>query len=86
VLVGPQREDSDPMTLFNVDPPTQRRQLYCGCIAADTAMRAQFGLGDLADRCAVRFPGLVGKRGSTEVSLEPSVCRDERTAVSPVSR
>lgn len=83
VLVSPQREDSDPMTVFNVEPVTQRRQLYCGCIAADDAMRAQFGLADMADRCAVRFQGLAGKRGTTEVSLYPAVCRDERTAVAP---
>jgi hypothetical protein len=83
VLVGPEREDSDPMTLFNVDPGTQRRQLYCGCIAADDAMRTQFGLAEMADRCAVRFPGLPGKRGTGEVTLDPAVCRDERTAVSP---
>jgi NTE family protein len=83
VLVGPQREDSDPITLFNVEPATQRRQLYCGCIAADDAMRTQFGLADMADRCAVRFRGLAGRRGTTEVSLETAVCRDERTAVSP---
>jgi hypothetical protein len=83
VLLGPQREDADPMTIFNVEPATQRRQLFCGCIAADDAMRAQFGLADMADRCAARFPGLVGKRGTTEVRLAPTVCRDERTAVSP---
>ena len=83
VLVGPQREDSDPITLFNVEPATQRRQLYCGCIAADDAMRAQFGLPDMAGRCAVRFKGPAGKRGTTEIGLDPSVCRDERTAVSP---
>jgi NTE family protein len=83
VLVGPQREDSDPITLFNVQPATQRRQLYCGCIAADDAMRAQFGLPDMADRCAVRFPGLSGKRDATEVKLDAAVCRDERTAVAP---
>jgi hypothetical protein len=83
VLVAPQREDSDPITLFNVEPATQRRQLYCGCMAADDAMRAQFGLAGMAERCAARFPGLAGKRGTTEVGLEPAVCRDERTAVSP---
>jgi len=83
VLVGPQREDSDPMTIFNVEPATQRRQLFCGCIAADDAMRAQFALPQMADRCAVRFPGLSGTRGTTEVDLVPAVCRDERTAVSP---
>jgi hypothetical protein len=83
VLVGPQREDSDPITLFNIEPATQRRQLFCGCVAADHAMRAQFGLADMADRCAARFPGLAGKRSATEITLEPAVCRDERTAVSP---
>jgi hypothetical protein len=83
VLVAPQREDSDPITLFNVEPATQRRQLYCGCIAADDAMRAQFGLAGMKDRCAARFPGLSGKRGTTDISLEPAICRDERTAVSP---
>jgi hypothetical protein len=83
VLVAPQREDSDPITLFNVEPATQRRQLYCGCIAADDAMRAQFGLAGMPDRCAARFPGLAGKRGTTDLSLEPAICRDERTAVAP---
>jgi hypothetical protein len=83
VLVGPQREDADPMTIFNVEPATQRRQLFCGCIAADDAMRAQFGLADMGDRCAARFSGLAGKRGTTEVRLAPTACRDERTAVSP---
>jgi hypothetical protein len=86
VLVGPQREDSDPMTIFNVQPATQRRQLFCGCIAADDAMQAQFALPEMADRCASRFRGLAGTRGATEVDLVPAVCRDERTAVSPVPR
>jgi hypothetical protein len=86
VLIGPQREDADPMTIFNVDPATQRRQLFCGCSAADDAMRTQFGLAGMADRCAARFPGLAGRRGEAEVSLEPAVCREERTAVSPPAR
>jgi len=84
VLVGPQREDSDPVSLFNIEPATQRRQLYCGCIAADDAMQTQFGLAGMGERCAGRFRGLAtGKRRTTEVSLETAVCRDERTAVSP---
>jgi hypothetical protein len=83
VLVAPQREDADPMSIFNLEAATQRRQLYCGCIGADAAMRSQFGLGDLTERCAVRFTELAGKRGTTEVTLEPAVCRDERTAVAP---
>jgi predicted acylesterase/phospholipase RssA len=83
VLVGPQREDSDPMTIFNVEPATQRRQLFCGCIAADDAMQEQFGLTPMAERCGERFSGLSGTRGTAEVNLVPAVCRDERTAVSP---
>jgi predicted acylesterase/phospholipase RssA len=86
VLVGPQREDSDPMTVFNLEPAVQRRQLFCGCIAADDAMRAQFGLIDMADRCAARFAGVAGKHVTTKDRLEPEVCRDERTAVSPAPR
>ena len=83
VLVGPQREDADPMTIFNIEPATQRRQLFCGCIAADDAMQTQFGLASMAGRCAARFPGPARERGTTEVRFEPAVCRDERTAVSP---
>jgi hypothetical protein len=86
VLVGPQREDSDPMTIFNVEPATQRRQLFCGCIAADDAMQAQFALPEMADRCAARFPGLSGTRGTIDDNFVPAVCRDERTAVSPAPR
>jgi hypothetical protein len=81
VLIGPQREDSDPMTIFNVQPATQRRQLFCGCIAADDAMQVQFGLTEMADLCSSRFPGLSGTEGTTEVGFDSAVCRDERTAV-----
>lgn len=83
VLVAPEREDADPMTIFNLEPATQRRQLYCGCIAADDAMQMQFGAAHMADRCGERFPGLADQRGTVEVSLGPTVCRDERTAVAP---
>jgi predicted acylesterase/phospholipase RssA len=82
-LIAPQREDSDPMSIFDVEPATQRRQLFCGCIAADEAMQTQFGLPGMAARCEERFPGLVGKRYATETRLDPAACRDERTAVSP---
>jgi hypothetical protein len=86
VLVGPEREDADPMTIFNVEPATQRRQLYCGCIAADDAMRTQVGLVGMADRCVARFTGRAARRAESEVSLDPAICRDERTAVSPRTR
>lgn len=80
VIVAPQREDADPLTIFNLDPATQRRQLFCGCIAADEAMTDRFGLTNMADQCIARFPGL-RERDEAEVSLAPAVCRDEHTAV-----
>jgi hypothetical protein len=83
VLVGPQREDADPTAIFNLDPATQRRQLFCGCIAADQAIRAQYGLASMADHCAGRFPGLAGRRDTDEIVLSAEICHDERTAVSP---
>jgi len=86
VLVAPQREDADPTTIFAVDPATQRRQLFCGCVAADEVMGAQFGLATMADRCAARFPGLAEKRDAAGMALAPAICRDERTAVSPSPR
>ncbi len=81
-LVAPQREDADPMSLFDVRPATQRRQMFCGCIAADDTMRKSYGLASMADRCSTRFPGLSGPRDETEIALEPALCRDERTSVS----
>lgn len=83
VLVAPQREDADPLTIFDIEPAKQRRQLFCGCIAADDAMRLQFGLADMADRCTTRFRGLAGKRASTEVDLQAAACTDERTGAWP---
>ena len=71
------------MTIFTVDPATQRRQLFCGCVAADEAMGTRFGLATMADRCAARFPGQADRRDATDVILAPAICRDERTAVSP---
>jgi predicted acylesterase/phospholipase RssA len=72
-LIAPQREDADPSTIFEVDPETIRRQLYCGCAAADEAMRTRFAAPAMLERCEDRFA-----RGVDPASL---VCRDERTAV-----
>jgi hypothetical protein len=77
-LVAPQREDTDPMSLFDVQPATQRRQLFCGCIAADDAMQRRFGLASEAAQCRARFRGLAGPRDAAEVELDPELCRDER--------
>lgn len=81
VIVAPQREDSDPMTIFSLDPPTQRRQLFCGCISANAAMGAQFGLVDMANECAARFPFLAGEDRATDVRFMAAACRDEHTTV-----
>jgi len=80
VLISPEREDADPMTIFNVEPAVQRRQLYCGCVASDDAMRTQFGLAAMQDRCAARFSGLDGQRGSIGAGLDPAVCRSASTS------
>jgi hypothetical protein len=87
-LIAPQREDTDPMSIFDVQPATQRRQLFCGCIAADDALRQRFGLASEAGQCRTRFRGLADRRGTTEVELDPALCRDERIfgADAPLSR
>jgi hypothetical protein len=77
-LIAPQREDADPMSLFDVQPATQRRQLFCGCIAADDAITRRFGLPSHAAECSSRFRGLASPRATTEVELDPALCRDER--------
>jgi hypothetical protein len=71
-IIAPQREDSDPMTIFKVEPETMRRQLYCGCVAADDIMQTQFGLATLADRCAVRFPAMTPIDGVND--WPPGIC------------
>jgi hypothetical protein len=85
VLVAPQREDSDPITIFDLEPATQRRQLFCGCVAANEAMRAKFEAPDMTDGCIARFVGTVGEREAMDAVLAPAICRDERTAVAPSS-
>ena len=77
-LIAPQREDTDPMSMFDVQPATQRRQMFCGCIAADDALQRRFGLTSEAAQCRARFRGLAGPRDATEVELDPALCRDER--------
>ena len=77
-LISPQRPNSDPLSIFDVDPETQRRQMFCGCIAADEVMQARFGLAQLGERCATRFPALPAQRRHTETAaLTPAICRDE---------
>ncbi len=79
-LVAPQREDADPAKIFDANPETISRQLYCGCIAADAAMQRDFGLAPLANRCSERFPRPTATRDARARVWQTTVCRD-RTAV-----
>jgi predicted acylesterase/phospholipase RssA len=82
-LVAPEREDADSAHLFDVTPQIRRRELYCGCVAADALMQARYGQASMADRCSARFPALQDTRRRHEtVPVEPAMCRDERTGVS----
>jgi predicted acylesterase/phospholipase RssA len=74
-LIAPQREESDPMSIFDVSVQTQRRELFCGCIAADALMQTQYGLESRADSCVARFPNVPAKRRQTiAVPLDAAVC------------
>ncbi len=85
-LIAPDREDADPTRLLDVAPQVQRREIYCGCIAADALMQTRYGQASMADRCGARFaaPPDVRRRRAA-APLEPAMCRDERTAVAPVA-
>ena len=77
-VISPQRPNSDPLSIFDVDPQLQRRRMFCGCIAADSVMQTQFGLARLSELCATRFPAVPAKRRHTETTaLTPAICRDE---------
>ena len=77
-VISPQRPNSNPLSIFDVDPATQRRQMFCGCIAADDVMQTQFGLASQSERCATRFPAVRAKRRHSETTaLMPAICRDE---------
>jgi hypothetical protein len=83
-LIAPQREESDPMRIFDVAPETQRREMFCGCIAADTLMQRQYGQASMADRCGARFPALSpARRRGAPAPLTPAVCRVEQRATPP---
>ncbi len=76
-VISPQSVNSDPLSIFDVDPATQRRQMFCGCIAADDVMQTHFGLASLGERCATRFPAVPAKRRHSEAAaLTPAICHD----------
>jgi len=80
-VIAPQLTNADPLSIFDVDPATQRRQMFCGCIAADDVMQTQFGLARLSERCATRFPALPEKRRHAEAAaLTPAFCSAEPAA------
>ena len=77
-VVSPRRRNPDPLSIFNVDAPTQRLQMFCGCIAADEVMQTHFGLASLGEACATRFPAVRATRRHAETAaLTPAMCRDD---------
>ena len=77
-VISPKLPNTDPLSIFDVDAPTQRRQMFCGCIAADEVMQAQFGLARLSERCETRFPAVKATRRRAEtVALTAAMCRDD---------
>lgn len=75
-VIAPQREDADPMSMFDVTPQVQRREMYCGCLAAAEWLRTQHGEAPMIDRCFERFPALPARSGSrSPPAFEPAVCR-----------
>lgn len=76
-IIAPEREYSDPLSIFDLEPQTQRREMYCGCLAADERMRAQYGLASQAEACAERFPALPGTRRRAAPAHEPTICRND---------
>lgn len=71
-LIAPERDDSDPLTMFNADPKTQRERVLLGCLAADKVMTTQFQQASMADKCVVRFPRLTGKQRRGETAGPPT--------------
>jgi hypothetical protein len=55
-LVAPQKEFADVRNILKFSRSSIQEQLYCGCVAANEMMEAQFGLPSLANRCSERFP------------------------------
>jgi predicted acylesterase/phospholipase RssA len=55
-LVAPQKEFADLKNILKFSRNSMQEQLYCGCMAANEMMEAQFGLPSLANRCSERFP------------------------------
>jgi predicted acylesterase/phospholipase RssA len=84
-LVAPDREDSDPATIFDVGPETISRQLFCGCVAAAGAMERGFGLPAMTGQCVSRFPRPPTRRERSSSLWDPKVCHDDRTSVSPAN-
>ena len=83
-LIAPYSDDSDALKIFEADPQTQRRRVFCGCVAADELMQTQFGLAPLTDRCVARFPALPGKRRHAgPPPLTPAICRNEAAVPPP---
>jgi len=76
-LITPQREDGEVSAMLDFSPARIARQLYCGCIAADEMMAAQFGVESLANQCSATFhPHKSDRQNSPVTGFSPDVCVD----------
>lgn len=76
-LVIPEVEFADAKDPLHFTPATVAQQLYCGCVAADRMMAADFKLESRAEACAEKFPPLQkkGPKGaSSEAAWQSNAC------------
>jgi len=66
-LVVPRKEFADLRNILKFSRSTIQEQLYCGCMAANEMMEAQFGLPSLANRCSERFPRYASMKGNRSI-------------------
>jgi hypothetical protein len=66
-LVAPRKEFADLRNILKFSRNSSQEQLYCGCMAANEMMEAQFGLPSLANRCSDRFPRYANTKRSRSI-------------------
>lgn len=77
-LVAPKKEFADVRNILKFSRSSIQEQLYCGCMAANEMMEAQFGLPSLANRCSERFPryaSMKRKRSIRAMALSGGTCQ-----------
>jgi predicted acylesterase/phospholipase RssA len=76
-LVSPNREFADLKNILKFSRSSTQEQLYCGCMAANEMMIADFGLFSLAGGCAERFPRRPRSSWTCHAGRRPFVAQEE---------